>query len=112
MLTNRMKLAEREWHATLSLDPKHSLAHKQLGNLALSMGDLDSALGRYRRALAGNPGNAEATFNYALVLDRLGNGPKAREAYQRFLELAKEDYPGQVVMASRRIRQLDALNQR
>jgi hypothetical protein len=104
---NDLARAEAEWTATVRLAPTHSEAQNQLGNIAYLQGDMIAALGRYEQAVAGAPGNAEALYNYAMILDRLGMTSKARENYVRFVELAPQEYQQQVAAALRRIQQID-----
>jgi len=107
---NRLELAETEWLAVVRLDPGHSMAHNQLGNLSFLRGELKSALENYREAVENDSENIEAVFNYARVLDQLGMIHQAREFYRRFVELATAEYRTQVELASNRISQIDAID--
>jgi hypothetical protein len=71
----------------VELDPTRSFAHNQLGNAYYDSGQLEAALPHYRRAVELDIRNAEALFNLALVLDRLGETRQALVYYERFLRI-------------------------
>jgi tetratricopeptide (TPR) repeat protein len=62
--------------------PKRSSAWVGLGNNALTRGDQQQALAFYQKASAADPNNRIASYNLALVYQRLGNSEQAA-FYQR-----------------------------
>jgi tetratricopeptide (TPR) repeat protein len=87
-----LKSAQGEWEKTVELQPMHSEALNQLGSAALLAGDFARAETLFRRAVESRPGNAEAQYNLALVLDRLTRPEEARLHYLRFLERVPPEY--------------------
>lgn len=82
----------------LQLDPQDSnQAYLNRGNLYLTQGRLPAALADYNQALQRNPRNAEAYYQRAIVMERMGNrlqaqndltqaigfNPRLAEAYSR-----------------------------
>ncbi|HET7435218.1 MAG TPA: tetratricopeptide repeat protein, partial [Thermoanaerobaculia bacterium] len=73
--------APRDAHVWNDLAAARYAAAERLGRTSL----YPEALTALDRALAIEPRNAEALFNRALVLEKLGLVPQAREAWQRYL---------------------------
>jgi tetratricopeptide (TPR) repeat protein len=74
----------------LRLDDKHSLSeiHRETGAAYLAAGNLEQArreLATYTERRTHDP---EGLFWYGQTLERLGDGPQAREMYQRAVEAA------------------------
>ncbi|MFH0943847.1 MAG: sulfatase [Planctomycetota bacterium] len=65
----------------------HAQEHLSRGVRAYREDDLAAALEEFERAAAIQPGFADALFNVALVVDRLGR-PDARERWERYLDAA------------------------
>src|SRR5579864_3923081 len=55
-------------HRALNIDPRRSLAHRDLGNVLLQSGKFAKALDSYDRALALGPGQAEILDNRGTAL--------------------------------------------
>ncbi len=73
--------AERVYRECLRIDPRHSMAHNNLGWLLHdARGDLDGAERMYREAIRLNPRNVNAHWNLSLVLERRGEAcPRLEE---------------------------------
>lgn len=82
---------------TVRYDPPTARVWFNLGNLALSAGNLDEAADRYRQALVREPNDGAAHLNMAIALDRkkaftteaeqhyrlaIAGNPRLREAYR------------------------------
>jgi tetratricopeptide (TPR) repeat protein len=82
---------------TVRYDPPTARVWFNLGNLALSAGNLDEAADRYRQALVREPNDGAAHLNMAIALDRkkaftteaeqhyrlaIAANPRLREAYR------------------------------
>lgn len=65
-------------------------ARELYADLLLELGDPSAALEEYARSLAANPHRFRSILGIARAAQRSGDSPKAREAYQRLLELASE----------------------
>jgi tetratricopeptide (TPR) repeat protein len=73
-----------------SFNPLQSTKDVGVGNLYLKNGKLRAAEMRYTSATEWNDGNAEAWLKLGEVAEKLRDKPKAKEAYQKYLELASE----------------------
>ena len=100
--------AVREWQQAVAVDPNYSMAYNQLGNVRFLAGDLVGAEHYYTQAVAGEPGNAEAQYNLAMVQDALGYTTQAVQHYRSFLEMARQQPDSAVSLARRRVRELQA----
>lgn len=74
----------RDWLATVN-SPLAYAACFNLGHLLSNGGELDAALEAYRKALAQNPGFAQARLNLGNILERLGRNQEAILEWQRAL---------------------------
>jgi tetratricopeptide (TPR) repeat protein len=74
------------------MDPELHAAASNLGNAYFAIGDLESALIAYERALEIEPEFAEALNNSANALSTLGRFEEAKARYLRALEL-RPDFP-------------------
>jgi tetratricopeptide (TPR) repeat protein len=73
-----------------SFNPLQSTKDVGVGNLYLKNGKLRAAEMRYTSATKWNDGNAEAWLKLGEVAEKLRDKPKAKEAYQKYLELASD----------------------
>ena len=89
----------------MALDPRHTLAHNQLGIASAMAGDISVARDHFRAAVEADDENAEALFNLARALDQTGSPAPARRHYERFLEVAGLEYAEQVSLAHQRLRE-------
>jgi len=84
--------AEAEWRRAVEVQPNHSMALNQLGNVAMQASRLDEAATLYARAVRADGRNVEARYNLAVTLETLGRGAEARTHYEAFLEYAPAEY--------------------
>ena len=76
--------AKQSWQRSIELEPMHADVHVNLGNLELSEGNLEEAIGCYEKALEWSPEeDGEILFNLAVALDRKGDLDRAISVYQR-----------------------------
>jgi tetratricopeptide (TPR) repeat protein len=73
-----------------SFNPLQSTKDVGVSKLYLKNGKLRAAEMRYTSATKWNDGNAEAWLKLGEVAEKLRDKPKAKEAYQKYLELASE----------------------
>jgi len=86
--------ARKYFEKTLELDPLHSQALNNLGNLSYLAGSLANAADFYRRAHEADGNNYEALYNLARTLDALGSRNEARKYYEEFLQSAPPNFAG------------------
>jgi choline-sulfatase len=85
--TGDLEAAEREYLASLALQPRQHRVVGALGAIALQRGDLDGAQRRFEEALALAPGFVEAMSNLGFVAAVRGDDAGAEEWYRRALEI-------------------------
>lgn len=73
-----------------SFNPLQSVKDVGVGDQYLKRGRLRAAEMRYTSATKWNDGNAEAWLKLGEVAERLKDTPKAKQAYEKYLELAAD----------------------
>ena len=73
-----------------SFNPLQSSKDVNVGNLYFKNGKYRAAELRYTSATKWNDGNDEAWLKLGEVAEKLRDKPKARDAYQKYLELASD----------------------
>jgi tetratricopeptide (TPR) repeat protein len=76
---------------TFSFNPVQSKREVTAGDYYFKKGNYLAALSRYDEATKWNDGNAEAWLRLGETQEKRSNARGAREAYQKFLELAPDD---------------------
>jgi hypothetical protein len=84
--------AEKEWKRTVEVEPRHSPALNQLGNLAFLSNSLVQAKAYYWAAVESDFDNAEAHYNLARVLETLDERGEALKHYGIFVNIAPPEY--------------------
>jgi Flp pilus assembly protein TadD len=69
------------------MDPEQPEARFNLANLILESGDLELAVAELRRVLQTAPDFADAHYNLAVALERLGGRAQARAHLERYVRL-------------------------
>lgn len=77
-------LAAKEY----SFNPLQAEKELKVGNFYFKKGSFRAAASRFREATRWNPGLAEAWLRLGEAQEKLGEQKAAREAFQKFLELA------------------------
>jgi predicted Zn-dependent protease len=85
--------AREAFEAALALDPDQPEARFNLANLVLENGDLELAVAELRRVLQTAPDFADAHYNLAVALERLGGRAAARAHLEHYLSLEPEATP-------------------
>jgi protein O-mannosyl-transferase len=98
--------AKRLWEKTLELEPHHSLALNQLGNIYLTQGMQGPAEHYYLLATEADPKNLEAHYNLAMVSESLGKPGQAISHYEQFLKNVTPEYSAVAPKVSARLAQL------
>ncbi|HXU42501.1 MAG TPA: tetratricopeptide repeat protein [Burkholderiales bacterium] len=80
-------VAQREFEAILSQEPRHVSALNNRGNLYFVSGDFERALDAYRTAEEVDPGDGGIRVNAALAYYRLGKLPEARTKFKEATQL-------------------------
>lgn len=75
------------WHDTLAKNPTSWMAHNNLGVIALSRGDAETAGEHFSRALAARAGDPELHNNYGNALRSQGRIEEAIAQYEEALDL-------------------------
>jgi len=89
----------------LLIEPDHSMAHTNMGNILVQMGRRDEAIRHYRRALRSDPFNMHAHLNLAQLLEP-EKPRRAAEHYRRFLALAPRQKVDEIRLAEERLETL------
>lgn len=71
------------WQHVITVAPRSSIAHYNLGKLSENDGRLEEGLESYRRAVNINPANAEAHYNLARLLAKQGMQAEAIAHYRQ-----------------------------
>lgn len=74
-----------------SIDPRFDRAHLQLGILQFERGDLEQAVGSYKKASELNPNLAEAHYRLGVAYKRLGQDAAAEQEFQTHQRLEKTE---------------------
>jgi Flp pilus assembly protein TadD len=82
---------ETLWRDTLRQNPNASLAHNNLGFVLERQGEIDKAIGYYRRAIQLEPNQDKAYSNLAFVLVSRGQLDEAVELYREHLRIKPND---------------------
>jgi tetratricopeptide (TPR) repeat protein/DNA-binding beta-propeller fold protein YncE len=80
-------VAQKEFEAILSQEPRHVSALNNRGNLYFASGDFERALDAYRTAEEVDPGDGGIRINAALAYYRLGKLPEARTKFKEATQL-------------------------
>jgi tetratricopeptide (TPR) repeat protein len=80
-------VAQREFEAILSQEPRHVSALNNRGNLYFATGDFERALDAYRTAEEVDPADAGIRVNAALAYYRLGKLAEARTKFKEATQL-------------------------
>ena len=86
--SGRLDEAEKEYHATLRIDPDYVKAHVNLALVFASKSKLDEAKKYYERAIQLDPNIGEVRSGYAYLLERLGRADEARTEYENAIRLS------------------------
>jgi Tfp pilus assembly protein PilF len=79
MQKGMMEQAVQSFHNALKIDPDSAVAHLNLGNAYLSLGEIDKSIEHNGRAVEIHPGFAMAHNNLAVALFHKGESEKARK---------------------------------
>jgi tetratricopeptide (TPR) repeat protein len=71
----------------LAQDPANAFARYGLAMELVKTGELESAVGEFRALLEHNPNYAAAYFHGGQVLEKLGDVERAREFYEKGIEV-------------------------
>ena len=82
---NQLKLAEKQYRASLLLDSGEAMAHNNLGLIYLKQGKFKQAKQEFITELAVNPGYDKALFNLGDLYYRAGNLVAAKSWWQKTL---------------------------
>src|SRR5438105_7344444 len=82
---------ESLWTYTLNISPDNDVAHAGLAGIQLVRGDLEPAIGHYRRALEHRDGNSAAHYGVALALARQRKFDAAIAHWEKSLEIQPDN---------------------
>ena len=83
--TGEESAERRNYLAALKIDPDHLMSRTYLAHLQLKAGENEKALKNYERVLEDWPYSAQALYNRALILGRLGRTPEEKTAWKLYL---------------------------
>jgi Tfp pilus assembly protein PilF len=86
--------AVAHYSATLRAFPSDELANYNLGNLAMSRGDLAAAIGYFQKALDERGGDANIRMNLGVALARSGQADAAEREFREATRMAPNWAPG------------------
>lgn len=75
----------------VTIDPKFDEAHLQLGILYSARGNLEQAIGAYKRASELNPHHGEAHYRLGAAYKRLGKEAEAEQEFQAHEQIEKTE---------------------
>ena len=79
--------AEEMYRRALEIDERQPEAHYNLGYVMLERGDPRKAVDYFDKAIAADARFADAHFNLAMACEAIGEKPRARAHWKRYLEL-------------------------
>lgn len=79
--------AEQAFLDTVQLEPGHSQALNNLGNIRFQRGDLQAAVRYWRQASNADQGNSMPLYNLGMAMERMGRLREAAHYYRKYLEL-------------------------
>ena len=83
----RFDEAEKEYRATLRIDPSYMKVYVNMASLLMSKSKLDEAKKYYDRAIQLDPSSGEVHAGYAYLLERLGRADEARAEYENAIRV-------------------------
>ena len=83
----RFDEAEKEYQATLQIDPSYMKVYVNMASLLMSKSKLDEAKKYYDRAIQLDPSSGEVHAGYAYLLERLGRADEARAEYENAIRV-------------------------
>jgi tetratricopeptide (TPR) repeat protein len=102
----QLEEARLEWERTVALNPRHSQALNQLGNVWYLGKQYEKAERYYLAAVQADLNNIEACYNLAMTLEIRGNTTQALQYYRQFLRSATPEYRDLVPAVSRKVEKL------
>jgi Tfp pilus assembly protein PilF len=106
--TGRLQEARRTLDAALQVDPRFAIAHNNLGNVLIDLGERADALRCYQRAAALDPGYCDPLAALARIAEEEHRLDDARSLAERALQLAPHNVMAALTLARVRLRQDDA----
>jgi tetratricopeptide (TPR) repeat protein len=87
MAVKDLRGARAALERAIQKNPREARAHYFLGLVAGEEGDLERAVGHFKRAAALEPQNPNIHYNLGYALEKLGKAAEAEEAYRTTLKL-------------------------
>ncbi len=98
---------EEMFGRVLEIDPDDALAHFGLGELAGERGRFTRAVDHLEKAIAGDPTHSAAILALGAALEGLGDADRARDVYERGIEIAAKK--GDLSVAQKMQERINAL---
>jgi tetratricopeptide (TPR) repeat protein len=95
----RLQEARVALEAAIQVDRRFAIAHNNLGNVLLDIGDRDAAKKEFERALVAQPNYAEAIAGLARIAEEEHRLDDARRLSEKTLALAPQNVPAQLTRA-------------
>ena len=71
----------------IQINPNHTSAHSNLGNVLKELGEHKKAMSCYQKAIKINPNYVDAYYNLGNILKKLGEYKKAISCYQKAIQI-------------------------
>jgi len=107
--TGRFQESRRTLDAALHVDPRFAIAHNNLGNVLIDLGERREALRSYQRAAALDPHYSDPVAGLAWIAEEEHRLDDARGLAERALQLAPQNVLARLALARVKVRQDDAL---
>jgi tetratricopeptide (TPR) repeat protein len=85
--TGREEEALESLQKAVTVNPAYSRGHYELGKAREMRGNTSGAIASYQAALGGMNESSELNLRLAMILEKTGDGARAREHFQRVIEL-------------------------
>ena len=102
-----LKLAIECYQKAIKLDPKFAGAHSNLGIALGNTGKINLALKHIDRAIKLDSKCFEAYYHLGLIYEKVGNSHKAKEAYQKTLDVNPDFFDALTALVSNLMQQCD-----
>jgi tetratricopeptide (TPR) repeat protein len=106
--TRRLQEARRSRGAALQVGPRYAIAHNNLGNVLVDLGERREGLRAYERAVALDPRYSDPVASLAKSAEEEHRLDDARRLAERALQLAPQNVLAALTLARVKLRQDDA----
>ena len=84
---SKTDIAQNLYNQVLKIDPNHTGAHNNLGDIFKDLGENQKAIGCFEKAIAINSNYAHAHYNLGNTFKDLGELEKSKECYEKVISI-------------------------